>query len=123
MEMSELLAAAIVCAECHIECSVLLVNAVEALACGVPQRIAHLYVRGGELLVLSVLHAPHIACDAARVVFAPCILISLYIIIYNRAVFAHAQIVHRQGRIEGLTATGDAYTVHLLVCSARENNL
>ena len=121
--MGQLLASAIGCAQSHVECTVFLVNAIESLASGIPQRVAHLHVGGCQLFILTVLHAPHLTGDAAGVMLAPDVLISLYIIIYNRAVPPHTRIGYGQSREEGLTSSVDAHGIGLLEGTVWENDL
>ena len=96
-----------------IEGTILLAEIVEALVVGSPYRVAVLALEGSKLLVLSVVEHPDISGDRRSMVLAPCILITLLVVIEHLAVLVDADVLHRKNRIQLRTTALSAYLINL----------
>ena len=96
-----------------IEGTILLAEIVEALVVGSPYRVAVLALEGSKLLVLSIVEHPDISGDRRSMVLAPCILITLLVVIEHLTVLVDADVLHRKNGIQLRTTALCAYLVNL----------
>ena len=82
-------------------------------ACDVAYRVAVLTLEGSYLLVLAVVEHPDISGDRRGMVFAPCILVTLLIVIEHLTVLVDGDVLHRKNRIQLRTTALSAYLVNL----------
>ena len=96
-----------------IEGTILLAEIVEALVVGSPYRVAVFALEGSKLLILSVVEHPDISGDRRSMVLAPCILITLLVVIEHLTVLVDADVLHWKNRIQLRTTALSAYLVNL----------
>lgn len=75
--------------------------------------VAVLALEGSKLLVLSIVEHPDISGDRRSMVLAPCILITLLVVIEHLTVLVDADVLHRKNGIQLRTTALSAYLVNL----------
>ena len=96
-----------------VEGTILLAEIVEALVVSSPYRVAVLTLEGSKLLVLAVIEHPDISGDRRGMVLAPCILVTLLVVIEHLTLLVDGDILHRKNRIQLRTTALCAYLVNL----------
>ena len=96
-----------------VEGTILLAEIVEALVVGSPYRVAVLTLEGSKLLVLAAIEHPDISGDRRGVVLAPCILVTLLVVIEHLTVLVDGDVLHRKNGIQFRTTALCAYLVNL----------
>ena len=96
-----------------IEGTILLAEIVETLVVGSPYRVAVFALEGSKLLIFSIVEHPDISGDRRGMVLAPCILVTLLVVIEHLTVLVDADVLHRKNGIQLRTTALCAYLVNL----------